>query len=723
MRFQKYLKLGFLSLLAACSQSNETSQKEEKASSLASLVPINAQSTSIDMKIKEGLAYFDKGDLDRAGITFNIALQSQPSNATLHFFNGFVEHTKAVMGKSDSYDIAETAYKACLNLDPAHRYAALQLGHLYFEKKNYPSAQEYFSYTALFDPKNISLLKNLAIASYYARDLATAYKTIQKVELYAPQDPGGIKIAAMIYAASKQSYKAQDYLQKFKQFKDHKESSRLQKRLEDWQMIHESGTYRHVAQQIPVQAQAGGPQQDPNAMAQQQAAAQQGGPSGPMPQQQGPGGGQQDPNAMAQQQAAAQQQGSPQDPAGAIPPQQGPGGQQQDPNAMAQQQGGLPPQGGPQVPGGAPGGMPNGAQPANMAIVDLVMLRTEETAQRTTGNNILNNLNVIFGGAGTDAIKWSRGHTKFKDINGEVSPVGGISATPVGIAGSAVVSGTTYGITRAISFSQLTYALNIANVNNISNEVLVRPTLIALDGRKSSFFTGDELIVGLTGNFQGQLDRDRIGIHFAFTPRFLADGKRIEFDIEASRSFPERNLIDGLSQSTTSVNPLTGQTTTGANNGLDNNFMKSYSEIEASVVMEFGQTLILAGISEKEIRRTKEGFPVLKDIPVVQYFFSRESTNDFIKSLIILMTPRKPGFRNAQDPGDPIDHPRHNLDRFLASYVGDIKIEPNIKAVFAGLENNIFYREFRNGDLSLERWFHTKNRRFLVEQTLNMLYF
>jgi type II secretory pathway component GspD/PulD (secretin) len=57
--------------------------------------------------------------------------------------------------------------------------------------------------------------------------------------------------------------------------------------------------------------------------------------------------------------------------------------------------------------------------------------------------------------------------------------------------------------------------------------------------------------------------------------------------------------------------------------------------------MQFGETLVLGGLSEKEDSVVRDGVPILQDVPVLQYFFSNEQTVDFHKSVLILITPRR----------------------------------------------------------------------------------
>jgi hypothetical protein len=50
---------------------------------------------------------------------------------------------------------------------------------------------------------------------------------------------------------------------------------------------------------------------------------------------------------------------------------------------------------------------------------------------------------------------------------------------------------------------------------------------------------------------------------------------------------------------------------------------------------------------QREYRKRLSGVPVLRDIPVVKYFFSNETEVDDVLSTIVFITPREPGKINA----------------------------------------------------------------------------
>ena len=240
-----------------------------------------------------------------------------------------------------------------------------------------------------------------------------------------------------------------------------------------------------------------------------------------------------------------------------------------------------------------------------MTMVDVVIIRSEERRATDKGVNLLSGLTATLG-ATTFTFEDTR------TIN----------------AGAANTRATvfTYAPTLTIAAA---YSLNIFNDNNDHNEVLARPSLVALDGKKSEFFTGAVFHVELTGaaGSEGAVQDVPVGIKLDVTPKFLTDDT-VELKISAARAF-----IEGRSSQVSF-----------------NNFAQiTKTIVTANVVMRFGNTLIISGLSEKETEELHDGVPFLQDIPVIQYLFSHEDTLDFTKSVLILLTPRQP-------PSDVIWH-------------------------------------------------------------------
>lgn len=330
-----------------------------------------------------------------------------------------------------------------------------------------------------------------------------------------------------------------------------------------------------------------------------------------------------------------------------------------------------------------------------MCIVDVVIVRTEENVKTRKGVNLLNGLMLQFGNESAPA--YSKGRTQTRTTTETIPDT--IEATVE----------TVKTITSQITIPALTYSLNIFNSNTERDEILARPSLVALNGQQSEFFAGTELQASAVGQTEGatvEIEKE-IGVKLVITPEFLEDG-RIKLDVEAERTFLK-------TPSSSVIYPLMVET--------------SKTNVHANVVMNFGETLILSGLSEKETERKRNGVPLLQDIPLVQYLFSQKDTKDFQKSVLILITPRTTEYvyRNKgklkKKSGQGYQDRRGGLSELQARYTDWFKPYPNWASVFHHLQENSLYREFRTGDVSLEHWQNQETLRSRLKQALGFLYY
>jgi hypothetical protein len=183
----------------------------------------------------------------------------------------------------------------------------------------------------------------------------------------------------------------------------------------------------------------------------------------------------------------------------------------------------------------------------------------------------------------------------------------------------------------------------------------------------------------------------------------LSDG-RVKIAVEAERTF--------LNTPNTAITGFTSTLET------------SRTTVKANVAMKYGETLILSGLSEKETERTRDGVPLLQDIPGIQYFFSRRTTTDFNKSVLLLLTPRQPEYvfqksRNtAHGAGE-----NSILNEFQARYSDWFRAYPNWASIFSHMQANSLYREFRTGDVVLDRWESDASLKNRLKRALEFLYY
>lgn len=287
-----------------------------------------------------------------------------------------------------------------------------------------------------------------------------------------------------------------------------------------------------------------------------------------------------------------------------------------------------------------------------MVMVDVMILRSEDVEITNKGINLLDGLVAQFSLNFDDrrnqsnAGRYSRDHT----------------------------------IARKLGLSEVRYNLNIFNSGNNRNEVLARPSLVVTDGETSEFFSGQTLNAAVAGRDAGHLEKIDAGVSMKVKPQFRPNGF-IKLDIHASRSFFE----------------------IGPSGTFNESIRTSKNEITVSVLLRFNQTLILGGLREKEDAEVKDGVPLLRDLPIVQYAFSNEITQDYSESLIILVTPRpliQGVTTDHQHPGEVHDF----AQEFQRDYGQLFDSTPNIGYAAKDLKRHRAYRELYETDIFERPW-------------------
>ncbi len=316
-----------------------------------------------------------------------------------------------------------------------------------------------------------------------------------------------------------------------------------------------------------------------------------------------------------------------------------------------------------------------------MAIIDVVMIRTEENQSTNKGVNLLNGLTLQFG-----------------DTNVEYKYQS--SETP----------SSTRSATVNLSLSGLAYNLNIFDLEEDKTEVLVRPTLVALEGQKSTFFSGSQLNIAVSGRDTGSLEKVDVGVKLEVTPIFISDDM-LQMNVSVGRAFFDLGASVGT---------------------FDESVRISKNEVEANVVLKFGQSLILSGLREKQTSEVKDGVPILRDLPLVQYLFSNEQTSDYHKSIITILTPRPvtPGIYITAAPSNATA-PR-NEEAFNTPYLEELRrssttlltADDNIKQIMHHLGKHRSFREFRETDLFDSTWYgSTGDLKQILKKTISFLYY
>lgn len=580
---------------------------------------------------EEGLQRLRQHQYAEASRLFNAGLKFAPDHAQLHFLNGLTYHLLYRRGDESAAELAVTGYEMALSLEPAHFSAAVQLGRLAYEARRYTAAVDAFQRAADIEPRSSEAHLGLARAAYYAQDLGTARRALAKLAEGADGGPGAAQAEAMVYAALGEAAPARAAALRHAALEpDDLARTHLERRVEQW------GAWHAALGPAGAEALATSVQR-PVLVAQATPSAAPAGATAPGPASREPAMPRWfdcDPAGLA----AASAQG----PAAAV------GSGSADETAPL-----------PALPSSC-----KGAGNPRMAILDVVIVRTEDTATTSFGVNLLDGLSYVLGRSRQLSDVLTRAasapDTRTVTITRQRSDA-------LGNSGSNPAS--------------ITYSLNIANATNSRSEVLAQPSLVALDRQPSTFFSGRTITLGIAGQAGGAstfADKP-VGVSLSVTPTFISDDTML-VAARAARSFVEQ--VDG-------------------NVGFVQTMQASRNSVSANVVLRFGQTLILSGLAEQEVQRDTDGVPVLQDIPVLQYLFRNKATQNFTRSVLVLITPHVPEperARVAQAPAAASAAIRHAQD-------------------------NKLFLQFRTGDLKAEDWSSPSRLDRILRQAGQMLYF
>jgi tetratricopeptide (TPR) repeat protein len=613
---------------------------------LVAAIPQSRIDSEPKAKALQALNLIGKNQLKEGSVMLNTALQLDPSNSYLQFFNAYTYHLMAQAGDTEKFSLAEQGYALAIKFDRSNWIAHYYLGMLHFEQRNFRAAQSELAEVMLFHEDDQDVLFRMVAASYYAGDPVTAAACLDRLRVLDPHDVQVLRLSALISAAIGRQEEAQRWLAQYRATKPNAiELARTQERIKHWSVVRRDAPIKPAStvgeDGMPIKGVSLARLRNPGFMRTEDDSDN--------------ATDDEKPNAASPNASQSSSQSA------------------ADNTADAQMS--------------SQNGSPAVAKSNRMVLVDVVIMRTEDSLSTTKGVNLLNALTLQFGG---------------KDSAAAFSK----SYSSTDTAGSVTASTT---LTRAISIPALTYSLNIANSNANLNEVLARPTLAALDGLKSDFFSGTTLnaaVVATGANSGGAVQIEKeIGVKLSIVPTFMPDGK-IRLTVDAQRTFLKPPSQDVSFTYKVEVSKIM---------------------VNANVVMDFGETLVLGGLSEKETTRVRDGVPLLQDIPGVQYLFSRKDTNDFQRSVLMLITPRKPQYTFRSDAalrnetGDNAD--AESMKELRARYGDWFKPYPNMASVFNHLNSSSIYREFRTGDVTLEKWDRQVTTQERLKQALEFLFY
>lgn len=652
--------LALAAALAGCvtSQAPITMGQSDKAEDRFAGVPgsepnLVNPARAVDSKrvAEEGLKYLRDGDSEKALRLFNAAIKFDGENGAYHLLAGIAYHLEYRKTTTpEMRDNAEIGYKLAAKFNPGDARATVQLGRLFLDSKRYREARDAFATMLEANPANSDALYGMATASYLLGDIKVALWAVRELELQN-YDPAVIaRMRTVFYTAIGDNDKAAQYRAAYATSTvGQSDIGSFDERLSEIKGLVDKEDWLKNPAAAPSQPSAG---QTSSTVPMLQSSVA---------------------NTPSVKPVVSAPDAAPLPRLPVQPWWVCPDGPQVD--AQVAMQGGAAAGSGDetvQLPA-IPAPCPTSGTP-KMAIIDVVMLRTEDTVSRSFGSNLLQNLTGYFGMSATLS-----GST-----SSQTSFVGsGPTSTNLSLGGS-LGAGTA-----------LAYSLNIANATQNRNEVLARPTLLAIDRLPSTFFSGANisiLVGGSPGSVASLVDK-QVGVSFSVTPTFI-DDDHVLLTVRAARSF-----VTAPATGTAGVALSQSRLTTSAN-----------------LLVSPGQTVILSGLAERERVRGNSGVPVLRDIPGVQLFFTNDRKEDYFRTVMVMLTMRKPvvsaedvaGVEAEQLARKTTGVPQIKKYGFywrVDEYANVLsRSAPNMDAAIDALFNNKLYQTFKSRDLNDTDW-------------------
>lgn len=206
------------------------------------------------------------------------------------------------------------------------------------------------------------------------------------------------------------------------------------------------------------------------------------------------------------------------------------------------------------------------------------------------------------------------------------TPPGEVART-LGTAAQAAAAAATGGFSAIYSSGAVKALLNAqATANNLN--VISSPSLMVLNNQQAKINVGDQV----------PIQTSTTQIPLAGTTPSLAVGSSIQYiDTGVTLEVTPRVNANGMvimeiKQVVSNAKPsTTGVTTT---------VTIAKKEIESSVAVHDGETIVLGGLIDDNNTEANAGIPVLQDIPWVGTLFGGKTFNRIKTELVVLITPR-----------------------------------------------------------------------------------
>jgi tetratricopeptide (TPR) repeat protein len=141
-----------------------------------------------------GIAYFSKGELDRALRDFDEAIAAKPNNAVLHHNRGL-----ALYNKGDN-EGAIRSYEEAIALQPRYAMAHNDRANVYFRMKEYDKAISGYDDAIRMQPRDPIVFANRGNTYRMKGDYDRAIRDFEEAIRLNPREPGSIYGRSQVYA-------------------------------------------------------------------------------------------------------------------------------------------------------------------------------------------------------------------------------------------------------------------------------------------------------------------------------------------------------------------------------------------------------------------------------------------------------------------------------------------------------------------------------------------
>lgn len=202
----------------------------------------------------------------------------------------------------------------------------------------------------------------------------------------------------------------------------------------------------------------------------------------------------------------------------------------------------------------------------------------------------------------------------------------------VGLAGASAAAVATSGLSTFYNAGSVKALLKAeASLDNIN--VISSPSLMVLNNQKAKINVGDQVPIS-TGSTQVPIAGGTSGASIAQSNSIQYKDTGVTLDV-TPRVNANGLVIMKLKQVVSSVVPVTDPTSTQASSPTINK-----KEIDSSVAVHDGETIVLGGLISDDVSDNKNGIPFLYNLPVIGSLFGGTKKSDVKTELVILITPR-----------------------------------------------------------------------------------